>query len=167
MAAPSQFRLADHTLADLDALAASNGGVRTPALRDAIHYWRRLVEEAGRTNAEEFSREDWTLLAQLNDPGPLALSAEDEDGPLTGNWGQRLAIELTGQWEGRTILPLHRAEVKACKDLARRVAKLDLTRGYAMYCALRHFWGPALQTPGDGEWWHPETWMTPTARERE
>ena len=162
---PSQFRLREYTLADLDALAASNGGLRTAAIKDAVHYWRYLVEEAGRANAEEFTREDWTLLAHLNNPDPLPPGVDLEDAPLVMDWGKRFAAELVGQWEGRTILPLHRTEVAACKALAKRVAKLDLVRGYAMYSALRHFWGPTLTTPGDGEWWHVETWMTPTARE--
>jgi hypothetical protein len=43
----SKFRLGEHTLADLDALAAGLGGVRSAAVRDAIHYWRQAVEEAG------------------------------------------------------------------------------------------------------------------------
>ncbi len=159
---PSQFRLRDHTLEALDALAASNGGERTAAVREAIYYWRVLVEAAGRANAEEFSREEWVLLAQLNNPDPLPPDADVT--MLAVDWGKRLAVELVGQWEGRTILPLHRAEVKATRELAKRVAGLDIMRGYAMYSALRHFWGPALATPGDGEWWHPETWMTPTAR---
>lgn len=160
-----KFRLAEHTVADLAALAASNGGVLTAAVRDAIHYWRRAVEAAGRINADQFTREDWVLLAQLNDPDPLPPGVEDDAAPVTVDWGKRLAAELVGRWEGRTILPLHKAEVAATRALARRVAALDLVRGYAVYCALRHFWGPALATPGDGEWWHPETWMTPTARD--
>lgn len=162
---PSQFRLREHTLADLDALAASNGGLRTPALREAVYYWRQLVEQAGRINAEEFSRKDWVLLAHLNNLDPLPADEVLDVTMLVPDWGKRLAAELVGQWEGRTILPLHRAEVAATKALAKRVAGLDIVRGYAMYSALRHFWGPGLDTPGDGEWWHPSTWMTPTAHE--
>ena len=158
----TNFRLREYTLDELRALAAPTGNL-SAAVRDAIHYWRRLVEEAGRANAEEFSREDWTLLAHLNNPDPLPPGVEDEMEPLTVEWGPRLAAELLGQWEGRTVLPLHRAEVRACRALAKRVAKLDLVRGYALAAALRHLWGPALGTPGDGEWWHPETFMTPTA----
>jgi hypothetical protein len=158
-----KFRLGEHTLADLDALAAPAGGVRSAALREAIHYWRRLVEEAGRRNAEEFGRDDWVRLAHLNNPDMMPPEIEDETAS-TRDWSQYLAADLCGMWNGKPLLPIHRQEKKACDALARRIAGIGLVRGYAMYCALRHFWGPALGTPGDGEWWHPETWMTPTAR---
>lgn len=164
----TNFRLRAHTLADLDALAASLGGNRSAAARDAIHYWRAAVEQAGRENAEEFGEQDWGLLAHLNNPDALPREVEDEldgDGPTVIDWGRRLAMELVGQWEGRPVLPLYRTEKAAGEDLAKRVAAVGLVRGYALYLCLSHFWGPALATRGDGEWWHPETWLTPTAKE--
>lgn len=159
----AKFRLADHTLADLDSLAAGLSGVRSAAVRDAIHYWRRAVEDAGRTNAREFSRDDWTRLAHTNNPADYAMLAGDDES-ITVDWGKRLAAELVGMWEGKPLLATHAKEKKACEELARRVAKLDLARGYALYLCLAHFWGPAVDTAGDGEWWHPETWLTPTAK---
>lgn len=165
--APSKFRLGEHTLADLDALAAGIGGVRTAALRDAIHYWRQAVERAGQANAEELSRDDWTRLAHLNrpdDPEIDELLGRERYAP---DWSVRLAQELVGMWEGKPLLPVHAAEKKACESLARRVAKLGPVRGYALYLCLSHFWGPALGAPGDGEWWRPEGWLTPTAKGKE
>ena len=67
-------------------------------------------------------------------------------------------------WEGRTVLPLHRPEERACRALARRIAGWGPVRGYALFAALRHFWRHPESGVGGGEWWHPETWMTPTAR---
>jgi hypothetical protein len=160
-----KFRLGPHTVADLSALAAGKGGVLSAAVRDAIHYWRQAVEDAGRANAAEFAPDDWTRLAHLNDPNPLPPGVEDEREPVTVAWGPRLAQELAGVWEGKPLLPIHRDEKKECERLAKRVAKLDLVRGYALYLALSHFW----LTPGrgDGEWWHPETFLTPTAKVKE
>ena len=166
MATPySQFRLGEHTLADLDALAAGLGGVRTAACRDAIHHWRRAVEEAGRLNAAELSRDDWVRLAHLNRPDVPEVDGDDGGGRYAPDWSRVLAVELVGMWEGKPLLPLHRKEKAACEELARRVAALGPVRGYALYLCLSHFWGPALGTPGDGEWWHPATWMTPTEKE--
>ena len=159
-----RFRLRPHTLADLDALAAGLGGVRSVALRDAIHHWRRAVEEGGRLNADELSRDDWTRLAHLNRPDDPELDEATGDGRGVTDWSRVLATELTGMWEGKPLLPVHRKEKAACEALARRVASLGPVRGYALYLALSHIWGPAARTPGDGEWWHPETFMTPTAR---
>jgi hypothetical protein len=167
----SQFRLKPHTLADLDALAAGKGGVRSAALRDAIHYWHREVEEAGRLNAEEFGKDDWTRLAHLNDPNVMPAEIENENEPVTVDWGARFALELCGMWEGKPLLPLlpllpmHRQEKKACEQLAKRVGGIGIIRGYAMYLCLSHFW--AVPEIGGGEWWHPEGWLTPTAREKE
>lgn len=139
---PSQFRLGPDTLADLDALAASNGGQRTPAVKEAVAQFRALVEEAARANADELSREDWIRLGHLNDPDPLGeLNLDDMPTSHGRDWSQWLAAELVGMWEGRgTTLPLHDAEAKACQTLARRVSKLGRLRGYALMAALRYFW---------------------------
>ena len=160
----SKFRLGEHTLADLDSLAAGLGGVRSAAVRDAIHHWRRAVEEAGRLNAAELKKDDWTRLAHLNRPDDPELDELLGNERIAPDWSRRLAVELCGMWEGKPLLPVHRREKKACEELARRVAKFGPVRGYALYLALSHFWGPAVGTPGDGEWWHPETWLTPTAK---
>lgn len=158
-----KFRLGEHTLADLDSLAAGRGGNRSAALRDAVHYWRRAVEDAGRANAAELSKDDWVRLAHLNRPDVPEL--DDEEGRrVVPDWSRILAMELLGMWEGKPLLPVHRKEKAACEELARRVAALGPVRGYALYLCLSHFWGAALGTPGDGEWWHPAAWMTPTAR---
>lgn len=163
----SKFRLSPVALDDLDALAAGRGGVRSAALRDAIRYWRRLVEDAGRENAREFSKDDWSLLANLNDPNIMPHGVEDDREPVAKDWGRHLAAELAGMWEGRIVLPLHRAEVKATEKLAKRVAGIGFARGYALYLCLSHFWGAALGAPGGGEWWHPESWMAPAAKQNE
>lgn len=162
----SKFRLSDAVLEDLDALAAGLGGVRSVALRDAIHHWRRAVEEAGRLNAAELTRDDWTRLAHLNRPDPDLAELFDDEPVASPNWSRRFADELVGMWEGKPLLPMHAAEKKECEKLAKRIAKIGPVRGYALYLALSHFWGPAVGVAGDGEWWHPETWMTPTAREK-
>jgi hypothetical protein len=164
--APSQFRLALAYLEALDSLAAHNGGKRSPALRDAIAYWRRAVGEAGRANALALTPEDWTRLASLNDPGGALDGLEDhEEGrPLAVDWSARLAHELVGMWEGRRLLPPHAEEAKECRALARRIAGWGLARGYALYAALRHFWTRPEAGVGGGDWWHPESWLTPTAK---
>lgn len=164
---PSQFRLGPDTLADLDALAASNGGQRTTAVKEAVAQFRALVEAAGRQNADELSREDWTRLAHLNDPDPFGgLDVEVDPMPRHGiDWSQYLAVELCGQWEGRELLlPLHKSEAKECRALAKRVAAFGRLRGYALMAALRYFW----HTPdaGIGACAAPEVWMTPAAKEK-
>lgn len=163
---PTQFRLGPDTLADLDALAASGGGQRTPALKEAVSQWRAAVEEAGRLNADELSTEDWHRLAHLNDPDPFGNLPEDVD-PLprhATHWSQQIAMELVGAWEGKAIvLPAHKTESKECAKLAKRIAALDRVRGYALMAALRYFW----RTPDAGieSCRAPEVWLTPTARQ--
>lgn len=156
MAVFSQFRLGDRTLSDLDALAASAGS-RAQALREAVAYWRRLVEEAGRRNADELSEEDWARLAHLNRPDMPQDTHDEEVRSVSTDWSVRLAIELCGMWEGRAlILPSHKLEAQACGELARRIGSWGPVRGYALFACLRHFWS----RPGTPEgWWAPEAWM--------
>jgi hypothetical protein len=162
---PSQFRLGPDTLADIDALAASNGGQRTTAIKEAVAQFRALVESAGRTNADELTHKDWIRLGHLNDPDPMGgLIEGDESLTLHGrDWSQWLAAELVGMWEGRdTTLPLHDAESKECRALARRIAKMGRLRGYALMSALRYFW--RAPEAGIEACAAPEVWLTPTAR---
>lgn len=160
----SKFRLGVGTLAALDALAASNGGNRSAALREAVGQWRAAVEAAARANAEELSREDWTRLAHLNDPDPFG-GLLDDDPPTHGrDWSAYLAAELIGAWEGRpVVLPAHKAERRESAGLAKRVAAMGRVRGYALMAALRYFW----KNPEAGitSCSAPEVWLTPTARE--
>lgn len=161
----SKFRLSADTLADLDALAASNGGNRSQALREAVGQFRALVEAAGRANAEELSEEDWHRLAHLNDPDPFG-GLEDDDGPsvFARDWSQFLAAELVGMWEGRALgLPAHKSEAEECRALAGRIAELGAMRGYALMCALRYFW----REPSAGivACAAPELWLAPTAKQ--
>lgn len=168
----SKFRLGEDTLADLDAIAASNGGVRAIALRESIAYWRHLVEEAGRRNADDLTREEWTLLghAQVGADAeideiiePRGVGQPPVQAPTARDWSHLIAAELVGTWDGReAILPLHRREKRACRTLARKVAKIGVVRGYALYAALRYFW----QHPeaGIAACAAPEVWMTPTHR---
>jgi hypothetical protein len=156
---PSQFRLRPDTLACLDALAASNGGQRTTAVKEAVAQFRALVEQAGQANAAELSRDDWHRLANLGDPSTL-----DQDETEYGiDWSARLAAELVGMWAGRTIMmSAHRQEARACRALARRIAAMGRLRGYALMCALRYFW-----RQGDArieECVDPGVWMTPQKR---
>lgn len=156
-----RFRLRQSTLTQLEALARSSGTV-SQAFREAVCYWHAAVWGAAQSNAEEFSEEDWHLLAAV-EPGSYDLAdGEVEDGrlmpvPVARQWGPLLAQELLGRWEGRTVLPLHRAEVEATRKLAGRVARLDMVRGAALYAALRWWWGQRGETPG--AWWRPEVWM--------
>lgn len=163
MAAPSQFRLSAKSLADLDALAASNGGVRTPALRDAIAYWRSLVEAAGRENAEHLTVEEWTLLGHAGQPDVWGADLDDESAPAP-DWSKRIAVELATMFDGRPlVLPSQREEAKLAKRLARKVGDWGVVRGYALMAALRYFWG--RPEAGIAACAAPEVWMTPTARE--
>lgn len=166
MAKPSHFRLGDHHVTLIDALAVPHGGVRSDAVRDAIAYWHRAVSEAGAQNALDLSPDEWSRLARLNDPGPV-LPPDEDDGPLALDWSRYLAHELAGQWEGRRILPLHEADRAADLALARRIAGWGVVRGYALWAALRTFWRTPDSGVGGGDWWHPETWLTPTAKEQQ
>lgn len=157
------MRLPDDSLAALASLAASNGGNLTVAVKEAAAQFRALVEDAGRANADELSAEDWTRLAHLNDPSSEVEELLDEVPTYETDWSRRLAAELVGTWEGRgTTLPLHRAEAKACRALAKRVATLGRLRGYALMCALRYFW--RHPGAGIGACAAPEVWLAPTAR---
>jgi hypothetical protein len=157
------FRLPPDTLDELAALAASNGGNLTTAVKEAAAQFRALVEEVGRANADDLTHEEWVRLGHLNDPDPMGELVED--GPTHGtDWSQRLAAELLGMWEGRdTTLPLHRAESKECAKLAKRIAGWGRLRGYALMCALRHFWREP--SAGIESCAAPEVWMTPTKRD--
>lgn len=157
---PITVRLSDQMAADLDALTPS-AGTATAAIREALHLTRVAVEAAARENADELSEDDWTRLAHLNQPddpelGDLGLTSPVDD------WSQRLAAELVGAWEGRpTPLPGHKAEKRAAKDLAERVAAWGPVRGYALMTALRYFW--KSPEAGIGACASPEVWMVPTA----
>jgi hypothetical protein len=167
-----QFRLGPLTLADLDALAA---GIETPdgrlgnrsqAVREAIAYWRRVVEDAGQQNADDLSKEDWHRLAHLNRPDMPSDSRDDEERSVAIDWSARLAAELVGMWEGRElVLPMHREEAKACRALAKRIGGWGVVRGYALFACLRYFWATPSSGVGGGDWWTPEIWMTPTAKD--
>lgn len=158
----THFRLRPHTLADLDALAAGLGGTRSAAVRDCVHQWYAAVWDAGTANAEEFGPDDWVRLAHLNRPD---VPGGDEEDAAAPDWSGRLAAELVGMWEGKPLLPMHRKEKAACEELARRVAAVGRVRGYALYLCLSHFWGPASPSAGTEEWWRPDVWLTPTAKE--
>lgn len=151
----SKFRLGKDTLAQTDRLAGAAGS-RTQAVRDCIAYWTAAVADAATTNVADFSEEDWTLLSGV-EPPDLDLVDGEEGRAVARHWGSILSAELLGRWEGRKILALHEPEVKATRKLAKRVAKLDLVRGYALYAALRWFW--ARQTTPE-QWWRPEVWMS-------
>lgn len=154
----TKFRLGERTLADLSALAASAGNI-TQAAREAIAHWRMVVEIAGRQNAESLSIEDWERLCHLNDPTPPAFAWDEDERASARDWSAWIAAELCGAWEGRELaLPLHRAEAKACRELARRVASWGPVRGYALFAALRWLW-TRQETPR--QWWRPEVWMRP------
>jgi hypothetical protein len=154
----TKFRFGGQTLADLAALAVSAGSA-TQAAREAIAHWRRVVEAAGRQNAEALSEDDWARLGHLNDPSPLAWTWDEDERAAARDWSKWLAAELTGAWEGRDVaLPEHKAEAKAGRELARRVASWGPVRGYALFACLRAFWSRP-DTPE--AWWRPEVWMTP------
>jgi len=129
------------------------------AFRESVAYWHAATLAGAKANAEEFTPDEWTIFASVEPP---TYDVDDvEDGRLmpeatARQWGPLLRQELLDRWAERTVLPLHRDEIEATRKLARRVAKLDLARGYAMYAALRWFWG-RQETPPD--WWRPEVWM--------
>lgn len=153
----THFRLGEQTLAQLDALAASAGS-RAQAVREAVAYWQALVREAGECNARELSLEDWARLGHIGQPDVMPDEVRDE-GERTSvrDWCTYLAVELHGQWEGRTlVLPYHREEAKACRALAKRIGGWGMVRGYALFACLRHFW--RAEGTADG-WWRPEVWM--------
>ena len=152
----SKFRLGEDSLSQLDSLAGAAGS-RSQAVRDCIAYWAAAVADAAVANAADFSEEDWVLLSGVEPPDLDLLDGEEGRRAVARHWGSILAAELVGRWEGRKILPLHEAEVKATRSASWRVAKLDLVRGYALYAALRWFW--ARQTTPE-QWWRPEVWMS-------
>jgi hypothetical protein len=162
----TKFRLDPVTLDAVAALAASNGGNATTAVKEAACQWHAAVAEAGRQNADELSVEDWHRLAHLNDPDPFAGLVESDALSRHGtDWSNDLAMQLVGMWEGKPIvLPAHKTESRECAKLAKRVAALGRVRGYALMAALRYFW----RTPDAGieACRAPEVWLTPTAKER-
>ncbi len=159
----SKFRLGTDTLADLDALAASNGGNRSQAIREAVAYWRQAVEAAGRENADELTAEEWALLGH-SQVGSDDLDEVLEDRPVAQDWSLRIAQELIGTHEGKPILlKSQQEEARAAKKLAKKIAGWGVVRGYALYAALRYFW--RRPEAGIAACAAPEVWMTPTARE--
>lgn len=161
MAVPSQFRLSDPILHLVDSLAASSG-TRSDAIRECVVYWHAATNAAGIENSEALSEEDWECLAHLNDPDPLAGIVEQRD-TYSLDWSMRLAQELVGQWDGRSVvLPEHRAMRDRCRKLAARISMWGPIRGYALMAALRYFWRHA--DAGIVAAQSPEIWMTPTAK---
>lgn len=160
----SKFRLAPDTLAALDALAASNGGNRSQALREAVAYWQANVEAAGRANADALTAEEWTLLGHTGDPGDYEHLYEVDQGSPCRDWACLLAIGLSQMHGGRAVvLPSHVVEQKAAKKLAKKIGGWGITRGYALMAALRYFW--RHPEAGIAACESPEIWMTPTAKE--
>lgn len=161
---PIQFRLDPHTVEALAGLAASNGGNLTAAAKEAAAQFAAAVAEAGALNAAELSADDWTRLAHTNGPDPFSgLELDDVPSPHGRDWSQYLAAELLGMYEGRpAVLPGHKIEAEAARELASRVAGLGRVRGYALMCALRYFW----RTPDAGivACAEPAVWLTPTAK---
>ena len=155
----THFRLGERTLAQLDTLAAGAGS-RTQAVREATAYWTHLVREAASINATELSEEDWVRLAHLNQPESLPGDLRDEeDRTATRDWSQWLAIELVGMWEGRSLaLPYHQEEARACRALAKRIARWGTVRGYALFACLRWLWRHEEEDTRT-KWWTPEVWM--------
>lgn len=163
---PSQFRLGPDTLADLDALAASNGGQRTTAVKEAAAQFRALVDDAGRANADELSRDEWVMLGHLNDPDPFA-GLDLGDGPepsYARDWSAYLAQELATIHDGRPVplLESQKDELRAAQKLARKIRQWGRLRGFALMAALRHFWREP--TAGIESCRAPEVWLTPTAK---
>lgn len=162
----SKFRLGDHTLTDLDALAASNGGNRSAAIRDAVAYWRAEVERAGRLNAEQLSDAEWELLGHTGDPGDYDLLDSANEGSPCRDWAYLIATSLVQMHEGRAVLlASHREEQRAAKKLAAKIGKWGIIRGYALMAALRYFWrDPSARIQSCSL---PEIWLTPTATKGE
>lgn len=159
-----KFRLPPNTLADLNALAASNGGNNSLALKEAVAYWRDAVEVAAKQNADDLSRDEWTLLGHTGDPSDCDLPDEANEGSLCRDWAHLIAIELSTMYDGRLLmLPSHKEEERAAKKLAKKIAGWGIIRGYALMSALRYFW--RHQEAGITACALPEIWMTPTARE--
>ncbi len=147
---PSQFRLGELTLTQLDSLARS-AGTRTQALREAVAYWHWAVWIGGEQNAAEFSAEEWEILGGVKPP----TKPEEAAGRVMG-WGSLLAAELLEWWKGREILSHRREEYELTMKLARKVDRLNFVRGYALYSALRWLWGREGTPP---EWYRPANWL--------
>lgn len=175
MADPIKFRLDDTTLERVDALAASNGGNRTLAIKESVAYWHSLVEQAARENADALTVEEWALLGRTqtgSDDDEVESLLREREGPgrptlpavVAVDWCQRLALELAQMHEGRdVVLHEHKEERRAAKKLAKKIAGWGVVRGYALYAALRYFW--RRPEAGIAACAAPEVWLTPTARE--
>jgi hypothetical protein len=156
-----KFRLPPDVLADLNALAASNGGNNTLALKEAVTLMRVATEAAGRENAEELTAEQWTLLGHTGDPTDIDMG--DEEGAPARDWSQVIALSLSQMHEGRAImLDSHKMERHRAGKLAIKIQGWGPIRGYALMCALRYFW--RHQEAGIAACASPEIWMTPTAK---
>lgn len=158
------YRLSEAVLDDVDAIAASAGN-RSQAIREAVCYWRRLVEDAGRENADALSPAEWELLGHTGDPTDCDPPTEDDGRPHVRDWCPVLALSLDQMHDARSVLlASHKQEVRDAKKLARKIAGWGTVRGYALMSALRYFW----RTPESGivACSAVEIWMTPTAREK-
>ncbi len=156
-----KFRLPPNVMADLNALAASNGGNNSLALKESVTLMRAATEAAARQNADELSTEEWTLLGHTGDPTDIDVLELDDP---ARDWSQVIALSLEQMHEGKPLLlPSHKEEQKAAVKLARKVRSFGPIRGYALMSALRYFW--RHQEAGIAACASPEIWMTPTARE--
>lgn len=163
--AKSEYRLSEAVLIDVDALAASAGN-RSQAVREAVCYWRELIEAAGRENAESLSPAEWELLGHTGDPTDMDTAGHvgDDGRPQVRDWCPVIALSLDQMHAGRSVLlASHKQEVRDAKKLARKIAAWGPVRGYALMAALRYFW--RRPEAGIVSCSAPEIWMTPTAKE--
>jgi len=150
------FRLSDAVAEAIDDLTASAGD-KSKAVSEALLYWRTAMEQAGRRNADEFSPEDWELLGHLGNPEDNTIGLDDED--RMPHWPTILAVSLSQIHDGRAVmLASHKEEQAAARKLAKRVGTLDVARGYALYSALRYFWGHS--DAGLEAAINPEVWLS-------
>ncbi|MBX9679659.1 MAG: hypothetical protein K2X38_12925 [Gemmataceae bacterium] len=159
---PVSFRLSDAVVEAIDDLAASPGD-KTRAVSEALLYWRTALEQAGRRNADEFSPEDWELLGHLGDPEDNLIGLDDDEEARAPHWPTILAVSLSQIHNGRAvILDSHKVEQAAARKLAKKIGALDVSRGYALYSALRYFW----RSPDAGieEAKNPELWLSAEAK---
>lgn len=140
---------------------------RTAAVESALTCWLATLEHAGEAVARRFTREEWSLIADvcngtdwpygptLSSPGPL-IAQEVADGCQRGMHYRWLSSEP----DDVPALVMN-ADVKAqadgkARDLLRRLAALEYAEGWAVVQAVCWFWRQdGVGTDGTQEWWSP------------
>lgn len=157
------FEMSKLTIEQLDCLARS-AGCREQALREAVAYFNFAVRDAAEKNAKAFTPEEWELLAWVE----LGEDDQENGAGAVRPWGAIIGNNLADQAHDRFLghllaraqqgTPMPEESAEECQtvwELAGRVRRLSLIRGYALHSALRWRWSQISAPAG---WYKQEIW---------